>query len=126
MKRVAVITYIALCYSNFALAASVTVTSEALLAQLEQRAQKAAASPTGEYAKDLLDAGKSSIADAKTSIAAGKEKMALRQLEMANIQLTAADAKAAEKELLEKVAVRRSELKKMEARLERYRQGEEN
>ena len=46
--------------------------------------------------------------------------------ELAEIQLNAADAKGAEKELLEKVAIRRSELKKMEARLERFKQGEEN
>jgi hypothetical protein len=126
MKRVAVIAYIALCYSNFALAASVPATPEAQVAQLEQKTLKSAASPTGEYAKDLLDAVKSTIAEAKTSLAAGKEKVAFRQLEIAAILLIEADAKAAERELLEKVAVRRSELKKMEARLERYRQGEEN
>jgi hypothetical protein len=95
-------------------------------AQLEQRAAKAATTATGEYAKPLLDAAISSISEAKINIAAGKEKMAARQIELADIQLNAADAKGAEKELLEKVAVRRSELKKLEAQLERFKQGEEN
>ncbi len=127
MQRIAVLASIALlCYSALSLAASVPTSPEAQLAQLEQRALKAATSAAGEYAKELLDAAKSSITEARISTAAGKEKLAARQIEMADIQLTAADVKAAEKELLEKVAMRRSELKKMDARLERFRQGEEN
>jgi hypothetical protein len=121
MKRlVAVIGSALLCFSTLAQAEP-----DVPLVQLEQRAAKAETSAAGEYAKNLLDTAKASISDAKISIAAGKEKLALRQTELAEIQLNAADAKAAEKELLEKVAVRRSELKKMEARLERFRQGEE-
>jgi hypothetical protein len=127
MQRLSVLTGIALiCFSTLALAAAAPTAPETQLLQLEQRAAKAATTAAGEYAKDLLDAAKSSISDAKISYAAGKEKLAPRQIEMADIQLNAADAKAAEKELLEKVAIRRSELKKIEARLERFRQGEEN
>ena len=127
MNFIAVVTIsMLLSFSTLVMAAAAPNAPESQLVQLEQRASKAATSPTGEYAKTLLDAATSSIADAKISIAAGKEKLAVRQIELAEIQLNAADAKAAEKELLEKVAVRRSELKKMEARLERFRQGEEN
>ncbi len=127
MQRIAALTSITLlCFSSFALAADTPTLFDAQLVQLEQRAAKAMTTAAGEYAKDLLDAAKSSISAAKISSAAGKEKVAARQIEMADVQLNAADAKAAEKELLEKVAVRRSELKKLEARLERFRQGEEN
>ena len=113
-------------FSTFAVAASVPAATEGNVAQLEQRAAKAATSTAGEYAPSFLESAKTSIADAKISMAAGKEKMAARSIELADIQLNAADAKGAEKELLEKIAVRRSELKKMEIRLERFRQGEEN
>lgn len=112
--------------SSLAVAAPVATATEGQVALLEQRAAKAATSTAGEYAQTFLDVAKTSIADAKISIAAGKEKIAARYIEIADIQLNAADAKGAEKELLEKVAVRRSELKKMELRLERFRQGEEN
>lgn len=127
MQRVAVLVNFALiCFSLFTMSATVQAAADTQLSKLEQRAAKATSSTTGEYAKELLDAAKSSIADAKINIAAGKGKLAARQIEMAEIQLNAADVKAAEKELLEKVAVRRSELKKKEAQLERFRQGEEN
>ncbi|OGU13897.1 MAG: hypothetical protein A2076_13300 [Geobacteraceae bacterium GWC2_53_11] len=113
-----------ICFSSFALAAAPTA-SESKLGQLEQRAAKAATTSVGEYAKKLLEAAKASITDAKVNFAAGKEKLAVRQMEFAEIQLNAADAKAAELEILEKLAVRRSELKKTDARLEKFRQGEE-
>lgn len=112
--------------STFACAAPETVVPEGKIAQLEERAAKATTTVVAEYAKDLLDAAKASIAEAKINSAADKSRLATLQLEMADIQLNAADAKAAEKELKEKVAVRRSELKKMEASLEKFRQGEEN
>jgi len=115
-----------ICFSTFAPAATVPVVPETRLQQLEQRAAKGATTTAGEYANELLDAAKQCIAEARINFSAGKESVATRQLELATIQLNAADAKAAEKELLEKVAVRRSELKKLEARLERFRQGEDN
>lgn len=127
MSRVAAIaSFVLLCFTQFAAAAAAPPVPDSHLTQLEQRAAKGATSAAGEYAKPLLDAAAASIADAKISVAAGKEKLAARQIELAEIQLNAADAKGAEKEILEKVAVRRSELKKMEARLERFKQGEEN
>lgn len=123
MKQVTLSAVILLMsFSSFARAAA----PQEQLAQLEQRVAKAATSVAGEYAKPLLDAARASISEARIYFAAGKEKSAGQQMEMAAIQLNAADAKGAEKELLEKVAIRRSELKKMEARLERFRQGEEN
>jgi uncharacterized cupredoxin-like copper-binding protein len=126
MPRLALLISITTFGVLFTMAASVQAATESQLAQLEQRVAKAATSTAGEYAQNFLDDAKTSIAEAKINIAAGKEKIAARHIERADILLIAADAKGAEKELLEKVAVRRSELKKMEARLERFRQGEEN
>lgn len=125
MHRIALSTIFTLiCFSSFAVAAAPTP-SEIRLGQLEQRAAKSATTSAGEYAKNLLEAAKTSITAAKVNFAAGKEKIAGRQMELAEIQLNAADAKAAEMERLEKLAVRRSELKKLDARLEKFRQGEE-
>jgi hypothetical protein len=126
MRQVAVFAgFILLYFTQFAVAAT-PAAPDAQLILLEQRAAKAATSVAGEYAKSLLDAAKASIAEAKIYSAAGKEKLASRQVELADVLLNAADAKGSEKELLERVAVRRSELKKSEARLERFKQGEEN
>jgi hypothetical protein len=99
---------------------------EEQLKRIEQRAAKAAASTVGEYAKDGLDAVGTNIAAAKAALAAGRDSEAQQQTEMAEARLNAAEARAAEKEIAEKVAVRRAELKKSEALLERYRQGEVN
>jgi hypothetical protein len=126
MHRIALLTGIIIMSISTYASAAVPTAPEAQLAQLEQRAAKAATSAAGEYAKHLLDAARSSISDAKISSASGKDKLAVQQIEMVEIQLNAADAKGAEKELLEKVAVRRSELKKLEARLARFQTGEEN
>lgn len=127
MKRLIVPVSIMLLFlSAYTVSAAAPSASETLLVQLEQRAAKAETSTAGEYAKNLLDAARSSIAGAKISLAAGKDKLAALQIELAGQQLSAADARAAERELLERVAVKRSELKKVEARLERFRQGEEN
>ena len=122
MNRLALV----ICIMTMGISSLAVAATDGQVALLEQRATKAASSPAGEYAKILLDAAKASLTDAKVSSDAGKEKMAARYLELAEIQLNAAEARGAEKELLEKVAVRRSELKKMELRLERFRQGEEN
>lgn len=112
--------------SGAALAATVSRSTEDGLKQLEQRAAKTAESNVAEYAKELLDDATASVTAAKAAISAGREKEALQKMELAEAQLKAADAKAAAKEMVETVALRRSELKKMEAQLERYRQGEVN
>jgi hypothetical protein len=113
-------------FSSALLAATISRSTEDQLKKLEERAAKASDSIAGEYAKDGLDAAKQSLAAAKTHAATGREKETLQKIDLAEAQLDAADAKAAEKELIEKVAMHRSEFKKLEAQLERYRQGEGN
>jgi hypothetical protein len=113
-------------FSSLALAETISRSTEDQLKQIEQRAAKASESKVGEFAKDGVDAAKTSISAAKTLAVAGKEKETLLKIDLADSQLGAAEAKADEKETIEKLALNRAELKKLEVQLERYRQGEAN
>ncbi|HBG04298.1 MAG: hypothetical protein A2075_14080 [Geobacteraceae bacterium GWC2_58_44] len=93
--------------------------------QADQRMEKLSASKVGEYAREQMDAAKVSLMMAQGAGVSGNEKLALQQIERAELQLTVAEAKAGEKELSEDVALNRAELKKLEAQLERYMQPEE-
>jgi len=93
--------------------------------QAGQRVEKLNASKVGEYAKEFMDAAKLSLLMAQGAGVSGNEKLALQQVERAELQLTLAEAKACEKEISEEVALNRAELKKLEAQLERYMQPEE-
>lgn len=115
-----------LIFSCTAMAAVISKSAEEQMKQLDERAAKASESSVGEYARELLDVARLSLAAAKVTAAAGMEKETIQKIELAETQLNAADAKAAEKEMIEKLALHRSELKKSEAQLERYRQGEGN
>lgn len=127
MRHVVIgLTAFSMLWSGIALAAAVSSGTTERVRLLGEQSAKAAAGKTGEYARALLDSAQASISAAQIAVAAGNEKEALQKAELAELQLGVADAKAAEKEILEQVAVRRNELKKLEAQLERYRQGEEN
>lgn len=92
--------------------------------QTTQRADKLNTSKVGEYAREYVDAARMSLVMAQGAGLGGNEKLALQQVERAEMQLTVAEAKAGEKELMEEVALNRAELKKLEAQLERYMQPE--
>ncbi len=119
-------TFLSLVSATFAAEAAPNDAAAAQIAQLEQRTVKMAGTSVAEYSKELLDTAKLNVSDAKINYAAGKEKLGALFVQTATARLDAAEVRTAEKELLEKLAIRRSELKKSEARLERYRQGEEN
>ena len=93
--------------------------------QANSRAEKLNAGKVAEYAKEYLEAAKLSIFMAQAAGASGNEKLALQHTEMAQLQLTVAEAKARQKESSEEVALSRAELKRLEAQLERYMQPEE-
>ena len=95
------------------------------LKQLEIKAADAKAGKVAEYAPDALKEALSTISAAQGATAGGNQKLSQQKIEMATLLLTVAEAKAAERELLEKVAVQRVELKKLESQLERYLHGEE-
>ncbi|OGR28620.1 MAG: hypothetical protein A2X79_04710 [Desulfuromonadaceae bacterium GWB2_53_15] len=120
------IVVLSMLWSGTALGAGVSRETAERIRQLGDIAATMAKGKSAEYAKDLLDVAQATITAAQAAITAGNEKEALQKAELADLQLKVADAKGAEKDLSEQVAVRRSELKKLEAQLERYRQGEEN
>jgi hypothetical protein len=95
------------------------------LRRLEERAAAQKIGKPGEYAKDPLNEAVQTISAAQAAASVGNSDLALQKAELADLQLTLADAKASEMELVEQVAVQRVELKKLEAQLERYLQGEE-
>lgn len=127
MKRLTTIVVLCLLITaGSALANGVSRMTTDQIKQLEERIAKAPESKMQEYARDLFDAAKSSLAAATASAATGNEKEAQQKSELATLQFSAAEAKVAERELVEQVAVRRAEVKKLEQQLERYRQGEVN
>lgn len=93
--------------------------------QASQRMEKLSAGKVAEYAREYMEAAKVSLLMAQGAGVSGNEKVALQQVERAELQLTVAETKAGEKELTEEVALNRAELKKLEAQLERYMQPEE-
>lgn len=93
--------------------------------QASQRMEKLAAGKVFEYAKEQMEAAKLSLLMAQGAALSSNEKLAQQQVERAELQLTVAETKAAEKEVTEEVALNRAELKKLEAQLERYMQPEE-
>lgn len=95
------------------------------MGQLDEKITRAVAGKPGEYARDMLDAARSSLDAARAALKAGLARVSDQNLELAEQQLAAAEVKASEKEVIELVAVRRAELRKLEAQLERYRQGED-
>ena len=73
----------------------------------------------------VFEAAQATISAAQAAVAGGNEKMATQNGEMAEMQLNLADAKSSEKETAEQVALSRAEVKKLEAQLDRFAQGEE-
>lgn len=111
--------------AGMAQGAEVSLDTAARVGQVGERAVAMATGKVAEYARDFLTAAQTTLLAAQVAVAAGNEKQALQKAEMSELQLTVAEAKAAEKELAEQTALCRAELKKLEARLERYLQGGE-
>lgn len=122
LPAVVVLTLLA---STAAWAAEVSKEATDRLQQVNARAEKLAQTKVAEFAKDYLEAAKLSIFMAQAATAQGNERLVLQRSEMAQLQLTVAEAKATQKELSEEVALSRAELKRLEAQLERYMQPEE-
>lgn len=111
---------------NIAMADVVSAATGNRIRLLAEKAAKMASEKPGEYAKEIMTAAQADISAAQIALAAGNEKKTLQMEEHAELQLALAAVKAMEKEQQELTAVRRAELKKLEAQLERYRQGEDN
>jgi hypothetical protein len=94
------------------------------LKQLEAKAADVKSGKAAEFAPDALIEALTSVSTAQTAAAGGNQKLVRQKVEMSSLLLDIAGAKAGERELLEQVAVRRVELKKLEAQLEQNLQGE--
>jgi hypothetical protein len=93
--------------------------------QATAKVEKMGAGKVAEYAKEYLEAAKLSLFMAQAAASAGNEILVLQRTEEAELQITVAEAKAAQKEMAEEVALNRAELKRLEAQLERHMQPEE-
>ena len=93
--------------------------------QANVRAEKLNAGKAAEYAKEYLEAAKQSLFRAQAAGDSGNEKLALKHTELAQLQMTVAEARASLKESSEEVALSRAELKRLEAQFEHHMQPEE-
>lgn len=89
---------------------------------LSERLTKLRESKAGEYARPALDAAQDGIGAVKASIAAKNGTQALQKAERAELQLTLAEAKAAEQESVELLVLRRAELRKLETQFDQLLQ----
>ena len=126
MKSLLILILIVMSVSVNALAAGPSGDIAARITALGGRIDTMAAGKPGEYAREMLELARTSSLAAQYAFTAGNDGTAQQKLELADMQLAVAEAKCAEKELSEETAVRRAELKKLEAQLERYLQGEDH
>jgi len=77
----------------------------------------------GRYGREFLDKAKLSLQRAQQAAESGKIAPAQRITELATIQIQRATAVASEQESVEKTAIKRSELKKLEERIDALLKG---
>jgi hypothetical protein len=86
--------------------------------QTKETVEKMTDTKAGKYAREIIESTKTNVFKAQQAIEAGDEKTARQAIEMANLQITLANATADEREATDKTAVSRTELKQLEQRLE--------
>ena len=86
--------------------------------QTKEAVEKLSDTKAGKYARDVIENIKTNVFKAQQAVEAGNEKAAKQAIEMANLQITLAQATADEREATDKTAVSRTELKQLEQRLE--------
>ncbi|MCX5828013.1 MAG: hypothetical protein NTV58_08440 [Deltaproteobacteria bacterium] len=91
--------------------------------QAKEAVEKLAVSKTGKYAKDIIENTNISVLKAQKAIASGDETLAKQIIEIVKLQMTLADAVAAEREATDRTVVARTELKKLEQRLDNILDG---
>lgn len=126
MKKLLIFVSLILAAAGSAVAAGSSGDTAGRIMALNGRIQAMTAGNAGVYARDLLESARTTSMAAQIAYTAGQDTIALQKLELADMQLAVAEAKSAEKEIAEETAVRRAELKKLEAQLEQYLQGEDH
>ncbi|MDK9716341.1 MAG: hypothetical protein OEL57_00360 [Trichlorobacter sp.] len=92
------------------------------LQPLTERITKIGAGKSADYLKSQLAAAQETLGAVKAAIAAKNGPVALQKTELVDLQLTIAEAKAAEMEADEQLVLRRAELKKFEAQFDQLLQ----
>jgi len=95
------------------------------LKQLESRAAEVKSGKAAELAEDALKEALAGVASVQAASAGGNRKLARQKSDMSYLLLDVAESKAEKRELLEQVALKRAELKKLELQLEKNLSGEE-
>jgi hypothetical protein len=117
-KIISSVVLLMLC-TTMSWAADGSGTSGNALKQLESRAAEVKGGKVSEYATDAVKEALTGVTAAQSAAAGGNPKLTQQRIETANLLLSVAEAKGTERELLEKVAIQRVELKKLEAQLEK-------
>lgn len=79
----------------------------------------------GRYAREFLDKSKAELQNAQLAAESGKTAQARRSMELAGVLVQRAKAVTAEQESIEKNAIKRAELKKLEERIDILLKGKE-
>ncbi|BCB96048.1 hypothetical protein JZK55_09700 [Dissulfurispira thermophila] len=88
--------------------------------QVKESVEKLPQTKAGKYAKEIVENASRSILMAREGLEAGDEKRMKEAIDMAKIQITFADAVAAERETAEKIEVLKAELRLLEQKLNDY------
>ena len=92
------------------------------LQPLTERMTKISAGKAADFAKGQLATAQETLGAAKAALAAKNGPLALQKTELIDLQLTIAEAKAAEMEAAEQLVLRRAELKKLEVQFDQLLQ----
>jgi hypothetical protein len=101
----------------------VSESSDSHLKLLESRAAEVKSGKAAELAEDALKEALAGVASVQAASAGGNQKLARQKSDMSYLLLDVAESKAAKRELLEQVALKRAELKKLEVQLEKNLKG---
>ncbi len=121
MKETGVMMLGLLLCANLALADDLKDAADKL-PLLSERLTKLRESKAVDYARPALDAAQAGIGAVKAALEAKNGTQALQKAESADLQLTLAEAKAAEQESAEQLVLRRAELRKLEAQFDQLLQ----
>lgn len=92
------------------------------LQPLTERIAKVSSGKAADYAKSQLASAQETLGAVKAAISAKNGVLALQKTELADLQLTIAEARAAEMEAAEQLVLHRAELKKLEAQFDQLLQ----
>ncbi len=92
------------------------------LPSLTERLTKLSSGKVAGYAKNELNAAQTTMGAIKAAISAKNGVLALQKTEIAELQMTIAEAKAAELESSEQLVLRRAELNKLDAQFDQLLQ----